>query len=193
MVNLTKIYTRTGDKGTTRLGTGDAVPKTDARVEAYGDVDETNAALGLASTLDPSERTARLLAVIRNDLFDLGADLCVPPEATTETTLRVTEQQVVALEAAIDEVNEELENLRSFVLPGGTRSAAALHVARTVCRRAERRVWRLIEAEGEEAVSEQAVIYLNRLSDLLFVLSRAENAAAGIGDVLWQPGGSRPT
>ena len=192
MVNLTKIYTRTGDAGTTRLGSGAAVAKTDTRVDAFGDVDETNAAIGLVLTMAPSPSTRKVLTVVQNDLFDLGADLCVPLSTPTgdRAPLRVTAAQVGHLEDAIDAANVDLDDLRSFVLPGGTAAAAALHVARTVCRRAERRAWDLVTETGAGSVNTQALIYLNRLSDLLFVLSRLENAVAGVGDVLWHPGGS---
>jgi cob(I)alamin adenosyltransferase len=191
MVNLTKIYTRTGDAGTTRLGSGDAVAKTDTRVDAFGDVDETNAAIGVALTTDLSPSTKAILDSVQNDLFDLGADLCVPLEvpAGDRAPLRVTPTQVVQLEEAIDAANENLTELRSFVLPGGAATGAALHVARTVCRRAERRAWALADEVGATNINAQVLIYLNRLSDLLFVLSRVENAAAGTGDVLWRPGG----
>lgn len=194
MVNLTRIYTRTGDRGRTRLGTGDAVPKTAARVEAFGEVDETNAAIGVVLAGAPTAPTRQVLTRVQNELFDLGADLCVPMSHTTgdRAPLRCTAAQVQALEVDIDRANANLGDLRSFVLPGGTVSAAALHVARTVCRRAERRTWALVEHEGQAEVNEQALIYLNRLSDLLFVLSRAENAAAETGDVLWRPGGQSP-
>ena len=191
MVNLTKIYTRTGDSGTTRLGTGAPVAKTDARVAAIGDVDETNAAIGVVS-ITASQLSTQLLGPVQNDLFDLGADLCVPlsAELGDRRPLRITSAQVTGLELAIDKANADLADLRSFVLPGGTETAARLHVARTVCRRAERQVWALVAAVGVEQVNEQVPIYLNRLADLLFVLSRVENGAAG--DVLWQPGGGLP-
>lgn len=197
MVNLTRIYTRTGDGGRTRLGRGQEVAKTDPRVEAYGEVDELNAALGAAVTAGPGADVALRLRAVQNDLFDVGADLCVPQRSEADEgadaprpALRVTAAQVVALERAIDEVNGNLQPLRSFVLPGGTAAAAWLHVARAVCRRAERRAWALA-AQAE--VNPQALAYLNRLSDLLFVLSRAENARAGQGDVLWEPGqGQKP-
>jgi cob(I)alamin adenosyltransferase len=190
MVNLTRIYTRTGDTGTTRLGSGDAVSKTDTRVDVFGDVDETNAAIGAALTAAVQPLTKRLLEAVQNDLFDLGADLCVPLSTPPgdRTPLRVLPIQVERLEAGIDEANGGLDDLRSFVLPGGTAAASALHVARTVCRRTERRAWNLVSEVGSENVNSQVLIYLNRLSDLLFVLSRVENAAAQ-GDVLWRPGG----
>ena len=190
MVRLTRIYTRTGDGGDTGLVTGARVRKHALRVAAYGDVDETNACLGLArlhtqddESLDP------LLARIQNDLFDLGADLATPQEGLAEgvTPLRTTGAQVTALEQAIDRLNADLSPLNSFVLPGGTAASAALHQARTVCRRAERTAVALADLEGE-TVSPDALKYLNRLSDLLFVAARYANDG-GRGDVLWKPGG----
>lgn len=193
MVNLTRIYTRTGDGGQTRLGSGAPVRKTDPRVEAYGDVDEANAAIGAALAGGLGEVAMRVLRQVQNDLFDVGADLCVPLSAPRRPgvgpALRVTAAQVVRLEAAIDATNADLEPLRSFVLPGGTPGAARLHVARTACRRAERRAWALVESVGPAEVNAVALSYLNRLSDLLFVLARAENAHAA-GDLLWTPGGT---
>jgi cob(I)alamin adenosyltransferase len=190
MVTLSRIYTRTGDGGQTRLGDGAAVAKADARVEAYGTVDELNAALGLVRAsggLVPA--TDRLLLRVQNDLFDLGADLCRPqPEDEAEAAaLRVTPGQAAGLERDIDRVNAGLGTLRSFVLPGGSMAAAWLHLARTICRRAERRCWALA---AQERVNPQVMVYLNRLSDLLFVLAREANAASG-GDVLWVPGQGR--
>ena len=200
MVTLNKIYTRTGDDGTTALGSGERVAKTAPRVEAYGTVDETNSAIGLARALlaggDPALQSA--LARIQNDLFDLGADLCVPPTpagetppagATARAPLRVVEAQVKRLEDEIDTMNAELQPLRSFVLPGGSPVAAQLHVARTVCRRAEREMLRL-EAGSAGAVSPVAIRYVNRLSDYLFVASRHVNDR-GLSDVLWVPGQNR--
>jgi cob(I)alamin adenosyltransferase len=195
MVVLNKIYTRTGDAGTTALGTGERVPKHSLRIAAYGSVDETNAAVGMArlhlTGRDPD--LDAVLARIQNDLFDLGADLCVP-EATPAPApkrerLRVSEAQVQRLEAEIDRMNAELEPLRSFVLPGGTPAAAALHVARTVCRRAERAIVALA-SQPQERVSSPALEYINRLSDLLFVASRTANDR-GKSDVLWVPGQNR--
>jgi cob(I)alamin adenosyltransferase len=192
VVVLNRIYTRTGDDGTTALGTGDRRKKYDLRIACYGTVDETNAAIGLArlytgagDDLDP------ILARIQNDLFDLGADLCSPgrgkgPEGAR---LTVTEAQVARLEAEIDHLNAELAPLRSFVLPGGTPAAAHLHLARTICRRAERMMVELADQAGEE-VSAVAIQYVNRLSDLLFVASRHANQK-GVGDVLWVPGRNR--
>ncbi|MEM7397935.1 MAG: cob(I)yrinic acid a,c-diamide adenosyltransferase [Pseudomonadota bacterium] len=192
MVKLNKIYTRTGDDGTTALGTGDRVAKYDLRVEAYGTVDETNATIGLArvhtGTSDP--KLDAMLMRIQNDLFDLGADLCFPEEMKKgEAALRVSSSQIARLEAEIDEMNGDLGPLRSFVLPGGAPAAAYLHLARTVCRRAERLVVALA-ARPVEPVSAQAVGYINRLSDFLFVAARYANDK-GASDVLWVPGQNR--
>lgn len=193
MVKLNKIYTRTGDDGETGLGSGTRVPKHHARISAFGTVDETNAAIGVARTEleDGSARIDKMLARIQNDLFDLGADLCVPetPQGNSETALRIISSQVDRLESEIDELNAELEPLRTFVLPGGTRAAAALHVARTVCRRAERLMGALA-AMKEESVGEAALCYINRLSDFLFVASRYVNGK-GEADRLWTPGENR--
>ena len=190
MVTLNKIYTRTGDKGSTRLATGEPVSKADARVEAYGAVDETNACLGLARLHTAGTPLDAVLGRIQNELFDLGADLATPPASgeAPSAKLRILESQVGRLEAEIDELNADLPELSSFVLPGGTPAAAALHLARTVCRRAERRAVAL-QASGAE-VSPPAMRYLNRLSDLLFVAARAANDQ-GRADVLWTPGGTR--
>ena len=195
MVTLNRIYTRTGDDGTTALGSGERVSKTARRVEAYGTVDEANAAIGLARALlaqDEAE-VVTMLARIQNDLFDLGADLCVPERADARPgagpRLRISEAQVSRLEAEIDRMNTELQPLRSFVLPGGRPAAAQLHVARTVARRAEREMVRLA-AEPGEAVGASALKYVNRLSDFLFVASRFVNDR-GRADVLWVPGGNQ--
>jgi cob(I)alamin adenosyltransferase len=193
MVLLNKIYTRTGDGGATRLATGESVPKSHARVEAYGAVDETNACLGLVRlhTKDAAELDA-LFARIQNELFDLGADLATlerEGQALGYEPLRILEAQVTRLESDIDALNGQLEPLASFVLPAGTAAASYLHLARTVCRRAERAVVRLRE-DPSEAVSDAALKYLNRLSDLLFVAARVANLEAG-GDVLWRPGATR--
>jgi cob(I)alamin adenosyltransferase len=194
MVRLNVIYTRTGDKGESGLGDGSRRPKTDARFVAMGDVDETNAALGLARLITCGSDVPALalidetLARVQNDLFDLGADLCLPkaPDEAPGAVLRVAVSQAEALEAAIDALNERLEPLRSFVLPGGTAASAALHFARAACRRAERSVVALAQIEGEE-VGEAALAYVNRLSDYLFVAARAANEF-GKADVLWAPG-----
>ena len=187
MVHLTRIYTKSGDGGDTGLGDGTRVPKDHPRVDAYGQVDELNAVLGLAVLHAPPDPEAELLRSVQNDLFDVGADLCVP--GADGAGLRVTAAQAERLERAIDRVNDRLQPLTSFVLPGGSPAAAWLHLARTVCRRAERAVVALARAEP---VNPQAVVYLNRLSDLLFVLARAANAD-GAADVLWVPGATRPT
>ncbi len=190
MVVLNRIYTRAGDGGDTRLATGETVRKDDARVAAYGDVDECNSALGLAR-LHAGPELDPLLAAIQNDLFDLGADLATPErdQPLAWEPLRVTEGQVERLEREIDRLNAELEPLTSFVLPAGAPVAACLHLARAVCRRAERRAVTLAHEPGER-VSPAALKYLNRLSDLLFVAARWANARAG-GDVLWTPGANR--
>ncbi|MCZ8186183.1 MAG: cob(I)yrinic acid a,c-diamide adenosyltransferase [Beijerinckiaceae bacterium] len=192
MVKLNRIYTRTGDAGTTGLGDGARVPKFDLRVEAYGTVDETNAALGLArlhSAADPE--IDAILARIQNDLFDLGADLCTPDRGKPLgwEPLRIVDRQVERLEAEIDRMNARLQPLKSFTLPGGSALAAYLHLARTVARRAERQMCRLADL-ADEPVSPAALKYINRLSDLLFVLSRNANGD-GAGDVLWVPGLTR--
>jgi cob(I)alamin adenosyltransferase len=178
-VRLTKIYTRGGDAGETSLGDGSRVPKTDPRVRAYGVVDELNSHLGVALSLAPPDELRNVLARLQNELFDLGADVSVPVEV--EGRLRVTQEQVDRLESLCDRFNEPLPELKSFVLPGGTALASQLHVARTVCRRAELAV---LEAPVSPAVR----IYLNRLSDLLFILARAANALAGEAEPLWRPG-----
>ena len=181
MVYLSRIYTKAGDQGETGLGDGRRVPKDDPRVTAYGEVDELNAVLGLLAASCPDAAELELVRSVQNDLFDVGADLCVPP-AEGEKGLRVTAAQAERLEKAIDRVNDGLQPLRSFVLPGGTPAAGWLHLARTVCRRAERSVVTLMRTEP---VNPQVLVYLNRLSDLLFVLARAAN---GSNDVLWVPG-----
>jgi cob(I)alamin adenosyltransferase len=180
MVFISRIYTRSGDDGITGLGDGSRVRKDHPRVAAYGTVDELNAMLGLLLTVAQDERP--LLTLIQNDLFDVGADLCVPP-TEGETRLRVTAEQATRLEQAIDRLNEPLAPLTSFILPGGTPAASWAHLARTVCRRAERDV---ITLSDTDPINPQVVIYLNRLSDLLFVLARVYNKDNG--DVLWQPG-----
>src|SRR3954471_4756732 len=188
-VHLTRIYTRAGDAGQTRLGNNELAAKTDPRIAAYADADERNAAIGVALTmggLPPDLRT--VLTAIQNDLFDVGADLCNPiAENPPYPPLRVSEDYITRLEGWCDEYNEKLPALDSFVLPGGTPGAALLHVARTVTRRAERSAWALIEADPERT-SQLPAKYLNRLSDLLFILSRVANPD---GDVKWVPGGVR--
>jgi cob(I)alamin adenosyltransferase len=194
MVRLNRIYTRTGDDGTTGLGDGSRRLKHDLRVEAFGAVDEANSAIGLArletrDSADPALAAIEAtLARAQNDLFDLGADLCAPPApGGSDARLRVAPSQVEALERAIDALNADLEPLRSFVLPGGTRAAAALHQARAVCRRAERRMTALAAIEP---VGASAIAYINRLSDYLFVAARVANDG-GRADVLWVPGASQ--
>jgi cob(I)alamin adenosyltransferase len=195
MVNLTRIYTRTGDDGTTALGDFSRTSKNDPRLVAYADVDEANSAIGVVlavAALD--EQIVTLLRRVQNDLFDVGADLCTPLAATPpkHPPLRVTEVYVDRLEQACDQWNADLPALRSFILPGGTPGSAFLHVARTVTRRAERSVWASIEAHGtgsDGGVNPLTARYLNRLSDLLFILCRAANGADG--DILWEPGQNR--
>ncbi|MFM1965987.1 MAG: hypothetical protein RL134_1712 [Actinomycetota bacterium] len=187
MVNLTRIYTRTGDDGTTSLGDMSRTTKTDLRLEAYADVDEANSCLGVAlasGNLDAD--IVELLTAVQNDLFDVGADLCTPIIPHPEyPPLRITPEYIERLEKACDAYNARLEPLRSFILPGGSVGAAQLHVARTVARRAERATWRAIEEYGE-SINPLTAHYLNRLSDLLFILARCANPT---GDVLWKPGG----
>jgi cob(I)alamin adenosyltransferase len=185
-VRLTRIYTRGGDAGETSLGDGSRVPKLDARIGAFGTVDELNSALGVCLAGQRPEELEAPLRRIQNELFDLGADLSVP--FGIEGRLRVTQPMVDDLEALCDRFNDGLAELRSFVLPGGTPAAAQLHVARTMCRRAEREA--LIAAVDHET-NPLVVVYLNRLSDLLFILSRFANAAAGVAEPLWKPGGER--
>ncbi|WP_334146467.1 cob(I)yrinic acid a,c-diamide adenosyltransferase [Hyphomicrobium sp.] len=192
MVKLNKIYTKTGDAGTTGLGTGERVRKNALRITAYGTVDETNAAIGMVRIhLAGHQGLDAKLGRVQNDLFDLGADLCVPDrgEPLKFEPLRVSDDQVVRLEAEIDEMNSELKPLKSFVLPGGSPASAALHVARTVCRRAEREMVALA-AQENEPVSPAALKYINRLSDFLFVAGRYVNDR-GRSDVLWVPGQNR--
>ncbi len=193
MVVLNKIYTRTGDDGTTALGTGERVRKDGLRVAAYGTVDETDAAIGLAVVaLTDSENLLRdMLLRIQNDLFDLGADLCVPDhgQELPYEPLRISSGQVDRLESEIDQLNQELEPLKSFVLPGGSPASAALHLARTIARRSERLIVELA-AEPDEPVSEPAMKFVNRLSDFLFVAARYANSK-GQTDVLWVPGSNQ--
>jgi len=185
-VRLTKIYTRGGDAGETSLGDGSRVSKLDGRIEAFGTVDELNAALGVVLAGDVPDELRGVLARVQNELFDVGADLSVP--AAVGGRLRVDQSLVDRLEHDCDRFNADLPELRSFVLPGGTEAAARLHVGRTICRRAERDVLR---AAKEHELGPLVAVYLNRLSDLLFVLARAANALAGQDEPLWKPGGTR--
>ena len=192
MVYLNRIYTKTGDAGETGLGNGERVPKTDLRIIAYGGVDELNSLLGVCLTSQLPESFPQKLQWIQNDLFDLGADLCVPETEDQDASaapspLRVQAAQVERLERWIDELNESLAPLTSFILPGGTEAAAHLHLARAVCRRVEIQVYQLME---RDPINPQVAVYLNRLSDLLFVTARVSNAN-GTQDVLWVPGANR--
>jgi cob(I)alamin adenosyltransferase len=188
-VHLTRIYTRVGDDGTTALGDGSRVSKTDPRLAAYADVDEANSAIGAALALGAlPDEIATVLRSVQNDLFDVGADLCNPIVPDPEyPPLRITGSYVERLEGWCDEFNARLPKLSSFILPGGTPGASLLHVCRTVTRRAERSTWTVVETDGERT-NPLAAKYLNRLSDLLFILARLANPE---GDVLWQPGGDR--
>ena len=203
MVNLTRIYTRTGDDGSTALGDMSRTTKTDPRLAAYADTDETNSVIGVALTCGAlRDDVAKVLLRVQNDLFDVGADLCTPLAASYEfPPLRVLDVWVDELEADCDRFNDELEKLRSFILPGGTPGAAYLHVARTVARRAERSAWKALQMYGDQpapqgsskgvgGINPITAKYLNRLSDLLFILGRVANLEIG-GDVLWSPGGGR--
>jgi cob(I)alamin adenosyltransferase len=203
MVRLTRIYTRTGDGGKTQLSDLSPVSKTDPRVEAYGDVDEANSAIGVALAAGGlADDVAAVLRTVQNEMFDVGADLSnplrVPTSADSPPELRVTQDYIDRLEACCDQFGDPLPNLKSFILPGGTPAAAQLHLARTVVRRAERAAWVAIQRYGTEAVGDPeqpggvnalAITYLNRLSDLLFILTRVVNGIDG--DVLWIPGGDR--
>ncbi len=192
-INLTKIYTRQGDQGDTRLGDMTLVRKDHLRVNAYGEVDELNAQVGVVRISQLPDGWDERLGQVQNDLFDVGADLAVPVDPESEDTrLRIAPARIAWLEAWCDQINDDLEPLTSFVLPGGTPAAAQLHVARTVCRRAERAVVMLADHEPTGAVGENVIAYLNRLSDLLFILARGANRAAGEQDVLWVPGGGSP-
>ncbi len=191
MVNLTRIYTKTGDDGTTSLGDMSRTSKNDPRLEAYADVDEANSAIGVVISLGAisDDSVKALLIRVQNDLFDVGADLCTPViDDPKVEPLRVTEEQITYLESQIDSFNKNLAELRSFVLPSGTAAASLLHVARTVTRRAERSTWHAIHSFGG-GVNPLTAKYLNRLSDLFFVLARFENRE--VGDVLWVPGANR--
>jgi cob(I)alamin adenosyltransferase len=185
-VRLTRIYTRGGDAGETSLGDGSRVSKLDPRIAAYGTTDELNSVLGVVLAGDCPQELRAPLERVQNELFDVGADLCVP--VGVEGRLRVDQAMVDRLEALCDSFNDDLPELKSFVLPGGTTAAAGLHVARTVCRRAERET---LVAAGSFDVSPLVAVYLNRLSDLLFILARAANALAGADEPLWKPGASR--
>lgn len=182
MPRITRVYTRTGDDGTTALGTGRRVPKDALRIEAYGTVDETNSVVGAARAAGADPRLDAMLARVQNELFHLGSDLCIPPDEGARAVPRIEPRHVEALERDMDALQEDLEPLVNFVLPGGTPAAAHLHVARTVCRRAERIV---VSLAREETVGADAVRYLNRLSDFLFVAARWENRAKGVADVTW--------
>lgn len=185
MVQLTRIYTKGGDSGKTSLGSGERVYKSHARIAAIGDVDEANSTIGWAREWTQEETTNKLLSRIQNDLFDVGADLCMPD--LLESALRITEGQVLYLEAQIDALNKDLPPLKSFILPGGSKLSAALHMARAVTRRAERSLVILLQQEN---INFEALKYVNRLSDLLFVMARSVNDQ-GKTDVLWIPGQSR--
>ena len=186
MVALNRIYTRTGDKGTTALASGERRPKYDLRIAAFGTVDETNACIGMARLHTQGHEVDAMLARIQNDLFDLGADLSVPGEV--EGRLRIEQPLVDRLEEDCDRLNADLPELKSFVLPGGTAAAAGLHVARTICRRAERETLR---AAHDHRLGALVAVYLNRLSDLLFILARAANHLADRDEPLWKPGATR--
>ncbi len=195
-VRINRVYTRTGDDGTTGLGDFSRTRKTDVRLAAYADADEAGAVLGVALTAGGlPDDVATLLRRVQNDLFDVGADLCLPlAQEYAYEPLRMRAEWVAEIEGAIDHYNEKLPKLTTFVLAGGTTQAAHLHVARTVARRAERSVWAAVEAYGADVdggVNTIAAQYLNRLSDLLFVLARYVNVVAGTDDALWQPGGGR--
>lgn len=186
MVNLTKIYTRTGDQGTTSLGDFSRTSKNDPRLEAYADVDELNSAVGVAIAMGAlTDDVTGVLRRLQNELFDVGADLCTPI-TDAESRLRIGEDYVTRLERDCDSFNADLEPLRSFILPGGTPGAALIHVARTVARRAERATWRALGEHGD-TMNPLTATYLNRLSDLLFILGRVANGGV---DVLWEPGGT---
>ena len=183
MIKLNKIYTKTGDGGDTALGDGERVLKDSLRVSAYGNVDELNASIGII-TLYANTELKRKLKNIQNDLFDIGADLCVPISEKNKDRLRLSKNQIETLELEIDKMNSILEPLNSFVLPGGCRSATFLHMARTICRRAERSV---VSLRSQEKINDNTLVYLNRLSDWLFVASRVENQENS-SEVLWAPG-----
>ena len=183
MIKLNKIYTKTGDTGDTALGNGERVSKDSLRVTAYGEVDELNASIGIITNFADLDLKNKLID-IQNDLFDVGADLCRPNSAEKNTKLKITQNHISALEAEIDKMNEKLEPLNSFVLPGGSKTATFLHFSRTICRRAERSI---VSLRDQERINDHALVYLNRLSDWLFVASRIENKN-GSSELLWRPG-----
>ena len=183
MVTLNKIYTKTGDKGDTALGDGSRVSKDSERVNAYGNVDELNASIGIVKNFANQEMN-EILSEIQNDLFDLGADLCVPDEIKSQKKLRISSNQVKKLESNIDFMNKTLQPLKSFILPGGSKAASFMHLSRTICRRAERS---LVSLNRNEKINENALKYLNRLSDWLFVASRLDNQENS-SEILWEPG-----
>ena len=183
MVTLNKIYTKSGDKGDTALGDGSRVSKDSERVIAYGNVDELNASIGIVKNF-ASQEMSGILSEIQNDLFDLGADLCVPDENESQKKLRISNNQVKKLELNIDFMNKTLQPLKSFILPGGSKTASFMHLSRTICRRAERS---LVSLKRKEKINENALKYLNRLSDWLFVASRLDNQENS-SEILWEPG-----
>ncbi|MEC7671754.1 MAG: cob(I)yrinic acid a,c-diamide adenosyltransferase [Pseudomonadota bacterium] len=190
MVILNKIYTKTGDDGTTALGNGERIAKSSKRVSAYGSVDELNSFIGLARSFIESDKLQELdkiLATIQNDLFDLGADLCIPDKDKNADSLKIVNNYVKNLEREIDKLNSQLEPLRSFILPGGTKVSAYIHIARTIARRCEREMIELRQIEKAE-ISKEAVQYINRLSDFLFVAARYVNLKSDFDDILWIPG-----
>ncbi|MAP06716.1 MAG: ATP:cob(I)alamin adenosyltransferase [Rhodobiaceae bacterium] len=190
MVILNKIYTKTGDDGTTALGNGERIAKSSKRVSAYGSVDELNSFIGLARSFIESDKLKELdkiLATIQNDLFDLGADLCIPDKDKNADSLKIVKSYVINLEKEIDKLNSQLEPLRSFILPGGTKVSAYVHIARTIARRCEREMIELRQIEEAE-ISKEAVQYINRLSDFLFVAARYVNLKSDFDDILWIPG-----
>ncbi|MBS71029.1 MAG: ATP:cob(I)alamin adenosyltransferase [Rhodobiaceae bacterium] len=190
MVILNKIYTKTGDDGTTALGNGERIAKSSKRVSAYGSVDELNSFIGLARSFIESDKLKELdkiLATIQNDLFDLGADLCIPDKDKNADSLKIVKSYVKNLEKEIDKLNSQLEPLRSFILPGGTKVSAYVHIARTIARRCEREMIELRQIEEAE-ISKEAVQYINRLSDFLFVAARYVNLKSDFDDILWIPG-----
>ena len=190
IVILNKIYTKTGDDGTTALGNGERIAKSSKRVSAYGSVDELNSFIGLARSFVESDKLKELdkiLATIQNDLFDLGADLCIPDKDKNADSLKIVKSYVKNLEKEIDKLNSQLEPLRSFILPGGTKVSAYVHIARTIARRCEREMIELRQIEEAE-ISKEAVQYINRLSDFLFVAARYVNLKSDFDDILWIPG-----